>query len=124
MPLARTTIITESHWRVLKYNYKYNYNQPCLDQLTQILVEQLVPDFDLKMTQYHTKHSFPAWWQTFKKDWDKAVNTNIEFAMDKRHHIDTINWICSCPAYFCSPYLLCKHLVAKKNISPAFMEIK
>lgn len=26
---------------------------PCLDQLTQILVEQLVPDFDLKLTQYN-----------------------------------------------------------------------
>ena len=26
MPIARTTMITESHWRVLKYNYKYNYN--------------------------------------------------------------------------------------------------
>src|SRR5438270_2919701 len=32
-PLAQTTMFTESHWRVLKYNYKYNYNQPCLDQL-------------------------------------------------------------------------------------------
>ncbi|PKY54360.1 hypothetical protein RhiirA4_473128 [Rhizophagus irregularis] len=95
-----------------------------INSLTQILVKQLVPDFDLKITQYHIKRSFPAWWQTFKKDWDKAVNTNIEFGMDKRYHIDAINWICSYPAYFHSLYILCKHLVAKKNISPAFMEIK
>ncbi|PKY52195.1 hypothetical protein RhiirA4_305380, partial [Rhizophagus irregularis] len=69
MPLARTTMITESHWRVLKYNYKYNYNRPRLDRLTQILAEQLVPDFNLKLIQYHTNRSFPSWWQAFKKDW-------------------------------------------------------
>src|SRR4051812_14801195 len=58
--VARTTMITESHWRVLKYNYKYNYNRPHLDQLTQILVEQLVSDCDLKLTQYRTNCTFPA----------------------------------------------------------------
>jgi hypothetical protein len=31
IPLARTTMITESHWRVLKYQHKYNYNRPRLD---------------------------------------------------------------------------------------------
>ncbi|PKC50940.1 hypothetical protein RhiirA1_405369 [Rhizophagus irregularis] len=42
--------------------------------------------------------------------------------MDERYHNDAINWICSCPAYSQSRYLLCKHLVAKKNILPTFME--
>jgi len=85
-------------------------------------VEQLVPDSDLKLTQYHTNRNFPSWWQNFKKDWNKAINKNIEPGMDERYHIDAINWICSCPAYSQSRYLLCKHLVAKKNILPTFME--
>ncbi|CAG8554401.1 15359_t:CDS:2 [Cetraspora pellucida] len=68
MPLARTTIITESHWRVLKYNYKYNYNRPQLDHLTNILAEQLIPDFDLKLAQYNAVQNFSSWWQAFKKD--------------------------------------------------------
>ncbi|CAB4404499.1 unnamed protein product [Rhizophagus irregularis] len=42
--------------------------------------------------------------------------------MDERYHIDEVNWICSCPAYFHNPYFLCKHLVAKKNILLTFME--
>ena len=66
MPLARTTMITESHWRVLKYNYKYNYNRPRLDQLTQILAEQLIPDF-----------GFPAWWQNFKKSWNRLAMADV-----------------------------------------------
>ncbi|PKY57331.1 hypothetical protein RhiirA4_478319 [Rhizophagus irregularis] len=84
IPLARTTMITESYWRIGTL--------------------------------------FPAWWQTFKRDWNKAANTKIEPGMDERYHIDEVNWICSCPAYFHNPYFLCKHLVAKKNILLTFME--
>lgn len=70
-------MITESHWRVLKYKYKYNYNRPRLDRLTNILVEQLVLDFDLMMTHYDTNRHLPSWWQAFKKDWDKAMSKDI-----------------------------------------------
>src|SRR6185295_5968837 len=115
MPLARTTMITESHWRVLKYNYKYNYNRPRLDQLTQILAELLIPDFESKLAQYHRNRGFPSWWQNFKKDWDRVAIADIEPGMEDRYHIDVSNWVCSCPAYLNSRYLLCKHLVAKKN---------
>ena len=41
MPIARTTMIVESHWRVLKHNYKYNYNRPRLDHL---ITGRLIPD--------------------------------------------------------------------------------
>jgi hypothetical protein len=125
MPLARTTMITESHWRVLKYNYKYNYNRPRLDQLTQILVEQLIPDFQSKLAQYNRNRKFPAWWQNFKKDWNSVATVDIEPGMEDRYHVDVNNWVCSCRAYLNSRYLLCKHLVAKKNGSqfvPKYIE--
>ena len=115
MPLARTTMITESHWRVLKYNYKYNYNRPRLDQLTQILAEQLIPDFESKLALYHRHRGFPAWWQNFKKDWNRLAMADVESGMEDRYHVDINNWVCSCPAYLNSRYLLCKHLVTKKN---------
>lgn len=115
LPLARTTMITESHWRVLKYNYKYNYNRPRLDQLTYILVENLIPDFEIKLIQYNDNRTFPAWWKSFKKEWIKLSTTDIAPDIDERYHIDVNNWICSCPAYLNSRYLLCKHLVSKKN---------
>lgn len=35
--------------------------------------------------------------------------------MEGRYHVDVDNWVCSCPAYRHSCYLLCKHLVAKKG---------
>jgi hypothetical protein len=125
MPLARTTMIAESHWRVLKYNYKYNYNRPRLDQLTQILADKLIPDFKSKMVLYNRGRAFPAWWDNFKHDWNIAASADIESGIEDRYHIDVNNWVCSCPAYLSSPYLLCKHLIAKKNgrvFIPTFLE--
>jgi hypothetical protein len=126
MPIARTTMITESHWRVLKYDYKYTCNRPRLDRLTQILMKELLPDFEVKLTQYRANRGFPSWWKAFKKEWDNARSKDIPDDMDERYHIDVINWVCSCHAYLRSPYLLCKHLVAKmsKDFLPTFMETK
>jgi len=115
MPLARTTMITESHWRVLKYNYKYYYNRPRLDHLTQILTEQLIPDFEFKLAQFNRSRGLPTWWQNFKKDWTSLSLIDIRPGMEDRYHVDINNWICSCPAYLKSRYLICKHLVCKKN---------
>ena len=124
MPLAQTTMIMKSHWRVLKYKYKYNYNRPQLDRLTNIFVEQLVPDFDLMLTHYNISQHFPSWWQAFKKDWDKAMSADIMPNINERYQVDLDNWVCSCPAYVNSRYLLCKHLVAKKgkDFWPTFNE--
>ncbi|CAG8832393.1 31772_t:CDS:2, partial [Gigaspora margarita] len=127
IPLARTTMLAESHWQVLKCRYKYNYNHPRLDRLTQIIVEQMIADFDIKLTHYFTKRSFPTWWDAFKLDWIKKADINIEHDMDERYHVDTTNWICSCPAYLYSRYLICKHLIIKKNgksFLPTFLETK
>jgi hypothetical protein len=124
MPLARTTMITEAHWRVLKYDYKYKYSKPRLDQLTQILMEQLVPDYELKMDHHSRNREFPSWWKAFKQEWDRAKNKEMLGDMDERYHIDVDKWICSCHAYLRSPYLVCKHLVLKsdKDLQPTFLE--
>ena len=41
--------------------------------------------------------------------------TNKSVIAEDRYHVNINNWVCSCPAYLKSRYLLCKHLVAKKN---------
>jgi hypothetical protein len=125
IPLARTTMITESHWRVLKYNYKYNYNRPRVDRLTQIITEQLVPDFEIKLTHYNGNRAFPAWWHKFKAEWRKAAAAETRPDAEEQYHIDVNNWVCSCPGYLRSNYNLCKHLISKKNgkqFLPTFLE--
>jgi hypothetical protein len=125
IPLARTTMITESHWRVLKYHYKYNYNRPRLDRLTQILAQDLVPDSEHKLIQINKNRGLPSWWKAFKREWDKAASREMQDGMEERYHIDVDRWICSCQAFLHSPYFLCKHLIFKKNgktFLPTFKE--
>src|SRR5437868_14173295 len=97
IPFASTTMITESHWRVLKYNYKYNYNRPRIDRLTQIIAEQLVPDFEIKLAQYNGNRIFPSWWYEFKADWIKVTKAEIQPDANERYYINVNNWVCSCP---------------------------
>ena len=71
MPIARLTMIVESHWRVLKHNYKYNYNRPQLDHLNHIIIGHLIPDMLNTWRLYNNNWSYPSWWKVFKTDWRK-----------------------------------------------------
>ncbi|CAG8758024.1 4020_t:CDS:1, partial [Dentiscutata erythropus] len=37
--VLKTTIIVESHWRLIKHDYLYRFNKPCVDLLIWILAE-------------------------------------------------------------------------------------
>ena len=109
IPLARTTMLVESHWRVLKYNYKYNCNRPRLDRLTQILTKELIPDQISTWERFNNNREFPSWWGAFKSEWKKALDGDIE--SDDRYLTNVDTWICSCPAFIKNTYMVCKHLV-------------
>jgi hypothetical protein len=124
MPIARTTMIIESHWRVLKHNYKYNYNRPRLDHLNHIITSRLIPDMMSTWERYRKNRAFPSWWANFKNDWKSGLANNTESL--ENYHIDIDKWICSCPAFINSPYLVCKHLIQTYTINhpnffPRFM---
>ena len=108
IPLARTTMLVESHWRVLKYNYKYNCNRPRLDRLTQILTKELIPDQISTWERFNNNREFPSWWGAFKSEWKKALDADIE--SDDRYLTNVDTWICSCPAFIKNTYMVCKHL--------------
>jgi hypothetical protein len=111
IPLARTTMLAESHWRVLKYNYKYTCNRPRLDRLTQILTKELIPDQISTWQKFTNNREFPSWWVTFKNEWKIAIDKNINIEYKDKYLTDVNNWTCSCPAFINNAYLVCKHLV-------------
>ena len=103
MPIARTTMIVESHWRVLKHNYKYHYNRPRLDHLNHIITGCLIPDMLNTWQLYKNNRSYPSWWKVFKTDLRKCLDAERL----ESYHVDVDKWICSCPAFINSPYLVC-----------------
>ena len=123
MPIARTTMIVESHWRVLKHNYKYNYNRPRLDHLNHIIIGRLIPDMLNTWQLYNNNRSYPSWWKAFKTDWRECLEKDA--GRLESYHVDVDKWICSCPAFISNPYLVCKHLIQTYAASnPAIPQYK
>ncbi|CAG8692599.1 14543_t:CDS:2, partial [Cetraspora pellucida] len=91
MPIARTTMITESHWCVLKHVYKYNCNRLHLDRLTQILTKELVSDMEYTWRRYCYNRDLPSCMLSLLRinfnnnPWNNAFqNNNIEAGRSER----------------------------------------
>ncbi|CAG8738526.1 7509_t:CDS:2, partial [Cetraspora pellucida] len=55
----------------------------------------------------------------FKHDWKNAMEKDVN--TENRYYTNINIWVCSCPAFIYSPYLICKHLVNKYSTeNPGF----
>ena len=52
------------------------------------------------------------WQKSFKKEWKELSTQTI----NNSHLTDINNWICGCPYFLKSCFLICKHLVQQKGI--------
>ncbi|CAG8820327.1 45801_t:CDS:2, partial [Gigaspora margarita] len=61
----------------------------------------------------------PSWFDEFKKQWNNLLTKPLNNIED-RYFIDLEHWICSCPSFFQSRFLICKHLIyeASDNVKP------
>jgi hypothetical protein len=53
----------------------------------------------------------PKWRKDFKAEWMKAMRTDIMMLLNERYCPDTKHFVCTCPRFVVSRFLLCKHLV-------------
>ncbi|KAF0524679.1 hypothetical protein F8M41_015057 [Gigaspora margarita] len=60
---------------------------------------------------YHGR-IIPSWFDDFKKDWNQLITTPIDDNDHTHYFIDSAYWICSCPAFLNSHFLICKQLKA------------
>ncbi|KAL3697295.1 hypothetical protein R1sor_011371 [Riccia sorocarpa] len=90
---SRTTNIAESHWRLLKYNYKYECNRPRLDKLVYILLTGFMQDRSISFLQFDVSREQPSWWLKFRSRWNKY--SSEERDPNTPFH-DLEKWVCSC----------------------------
>jgi len=106
--VLKTTMIVESHWRLVKRDYLYKFNRPHVDLLVWILVDRLIPRCVSKIQQLRASRLLASWRLAFKRAWKECSNktwSGISYA------INPTKWTCSCPDYLQSRFLICKHLV-------------
>ncbi|CAG8474476.1 11323_t:CDS:2 [Cetraspora pellucida] len=114
LPLARTTMLVESHWRTLKSNYKYSSNRPRLDRLTQLITQELVSDQIYKWSRFSNNREFLSWWKASREEWKTALEKEV--CIENEYLTDINKWVCSCLAFLENNYMSCKHLVKNYTI--------
>ncbi|KAF8209757.1 hypothetical protein K438DRAFT_1571798 [Mycena galopus ATCC 62051] len=63
------------------------------------------------MTDNGRDRELPSWRKDFKSEWRKCQATPITLPLNEQYRPDPYKWVCTCPYFFKSRFLLCKHLV-------------
>lgn len=53
----------------------------------------------------------PSWRKDFKQAWKKASKIPITLSLNIKYRLDLCTWVCTCPDFHKSQFLICKHLV-------------
>jgi hypothetical protein len=105
-------------WRRIKRDFLSHFGNPRLDLLVWVLVRKLQPLYIRIMQKIRYPTGRPrdarSWRKEFKREW-KVLYARETSPQDEilytRYNPDPHRWVCACPAFRRSRFLICKHLV-------------
>jgi hypothetical protein len=109
LPIGKTTMMIEAHWKVLKRTHLYHYNRARLDLVTFVILQHYYKKLKVKyqsMVVYRSETS--TFESRFMKEWIKGRVAEVSGTM---YSTDLVRWVCGCQSFLHSPVTLCKHLV-------------
>ncbi|KAF8879756.1 hypothetical protein CPB84DRAFT_1640918, partial [Gymnopilus junonius] len=63
----------------------------------------------------------PKWRKEFKAEWKKAMKTPITMPLNEKYKPNVKKFVCTCPQFVISRFLICKHLVQQFHpVDPRF----
>jgi len=147
IPILKTTMILESQsvtllkllnktnsyahsWRRIKHEFLHHFKMPRCDLLAWILVTKLAPTYYIKLdnllNQTGRYRELCSWRKEFKKIWRDLETREITMPINDAYRPDANKWICTCPFFVTSRFLICKHLVQHVHRVPPtfFLEVK
>ncbi|KAJ7810160.1 hypothetical protein B0H14DRAFT_2524426 [Mycena olivaceomarginata] len=130
IPVFKTTMILESHWRRKKHDFLHHFHMPRCDLLAWILIVKLAPTFYRKLDQLLTDtgqyRELPCWRKDFKREWRKLETKPITLPVNPAYRTDVKKGLCTCPYLPTSRFLICKHFVQGVEPVPPvfFLEVK
>jgi len=105
--IFRTTMLMESHWKVVKRDYLPKFFRPRLDLVTYIIINRLIPHHQQQFGKYQRGREMVSWRKDFKKEWITLSKKEIK----ENYITNTTTWTCSCLSFLLSRFFICKHLV-------------
>ncbi|KAG6835378.1 hypothetical protein H0H93_002014, partial [Arthromyces matolae] len=130
IPVLKTTMILESHWRRIKHDFLHHFHMPRCDLLAWILVVKLAPTYYRKLNRLLSEtgryRELSSWRKGFKREWKKLAKTPISLPLNDAYRPDAHKMVCTCPYLATSRFLLCKHVVQAVHPVPPvfFLEVK
>ena len=114
LPVLKTTMIIESHWRRIKHDYLHRFNCPRIDLVSWVLVSRVVPQI-LERTKAILENDqrigTAPWRKIFKKEWRNLRSQDVDSQSLAKYHTDPTKWTCACESFLTSRFLICKHIL-------------
>lgn len=114
IPVLKTTMVVESHWRKVKHDYLHRFNRPRIDLVIWILMSRLIPDAVNRMealVEGNNRQAIASWRKCFKRQWKDLTTREVQIQSIDKYHTNPYKWTCACPAFLESRFLVCKHLL-------------
>ena len=114
IPILKTTMIVESHWRRLKHDFLHDFNRPRIDLVSWVLVTRAIPAAVAKMRAVRSGNDRlgkAAWRKDMKREWKRLEGKSVNPESIQKHHTDPEQGVCACEAFLDSRFFICKHLV-------------
>jgi hypothetical protein len=112
-----------SSWRRIKHDFLHHFHSPRLDLLVWVLVTKLAPTYYRKLDALFVdtgRNREPSSWRkAFKREWRKLESRTVAEPVNDAYSPNVEQWVCTCPAFVVSRFLICKHLVHLAQRVPA-----
>ena len=114
IPVLKTTMIVESHWRKIKHDFLHRFNRPRIDLVLWVLVSRVIPfafgRLKAIMARDYQKAT-SSWRKDIKKQWKELSSRVPEDESFRQYYTDPQKWVCGCEFFLGSRFLVCKHIV-------------
>lgn len=114
IPVLKTTMIVESHWRRIKHDFLHRFNRPRVDLVTWVLISKVLPTALLRVNAILNadfRLGKCSWRKEFGKVWKKLFMSEVTPQSLISYHTNPMTWTCGCEAFLLSRFLICKHIV-------------
>jgi hypothetical protein len=108
IPMGKTTMLIEAHWKVLKRTHLYHYNRARLNLVTFVIIQHYYKKLKIK---YQSTVVYRQETSNFEKVFMETWNKRDASDASNQYVTDVDSWVCGCKSFLHSPVFLCKHLV-------------